>query len=84
MNPLDQAFADVRKEVEKAVDRYEPMRSAHEGHSILREEVEELWEHVKRRQGWRSIDEMRHEAVQVAAMAIRFIHDICDGGRGQL
>lgn len=45
-----------------------PHHSAHEGFSVLREEVDELWETVRGLEG-----DMRAEAVQVAAMAIRFI-----------
>jgi hypothetical protein len=38
--------------------------------------VDELWEHVKTRQGERDLPEMVYEAVQVAAMALRFIIDV--------
>lgn len=53
------------------------MNSAHEGYAVLAEEIDELWEHVKVRQGERDIPEMTYEAVQVAAMAMRFIIDVC-------
>jgi hypothetical protein len=77
------ALQDVYDEVIKAVTKYDPMHSAHEAHSVLREEFEELWEHVKVKQGERDAKAMRHESVQVAAMAIRFLVDICDSGRSQ-
>lgn len=53
------------------------MNSAHEGYSVLAEEVDELWDHIKVKQGNRNIPEMTYEAVQVAAMALRFIIDVC-------
>lgn len=53
------------------------MNSAHEGYAVLAEEVDELWDHVKVKQGKRDIPEMTYEAVQVAAMALRFIVDVC-------
>lgn len=53
------------------------MNSAHEGYAVLAEEVDELWDHVKVKQGERDIPEMTYEAVQVAAMALRFIVDVC-------
>lgn len=53
------------------------MNSAHEGWAVLAEEVDELWDHVKVRQGERDIPEMAYEAVQVAAMALRFLIDVC-------
>jgi hypothetical protein len=57
--------------------RWPPMNSAHEGFAVLAEEVDELWDHVKVQQGKRDIPEMAYEAVQVAAMALRFIVDVC-------
>jgi hypothetical protein len=52
------------------------MNSAHEGYAVLAEEVDELWDHVKVQQGKRDVVEMTYEAVQVAAMALRFIVDV--------
>jgi hypothetical protein len=52
------------------------MNSAHEGFAVLAEEVDELWDHVKVKQGKRDVPEMVYEAVQVAAMALRFIIDV--------
>lgn len=47
-------------------------RSAHEGYAILKEEVDELWDAVRAD----DLDHAAMEAVQVAAMAIRFICDL--------
>lgn len=76
---IEEAFVAVQEEVYKAIEKYEPFHSAHEGFSVLNEEVDELWEEVKRKQGERNTTKLRQEAIQVAAMAIRFIHDICNG-----
>ena len=75
--------AEAADEAEAAATKWPPMNSAHEGYAVLLEELDELWEHVKTNQKRRDIDAMRAEAVQVAAMALRFAHDICDGGRGR-
>lgn len=77
------AFCGVDHELRSAVEAYPAFNSAHEGHSVIREEFEELWDEVKVRQGRRDVAKMRHEAIQLAAMAIRFVMDVCDGGRGQ-
>ncbi len=53
-----------------------PLRSAHEGFAVLQEEVDELWTEVKVRT--KSRERMRAEAIQVAAMAIKFVSDVCD------
>jgi hypothetical protein len=54
------------------------MHSAHEGFAVLLEEVDELKAEV-----WRSrhdMEAMTTEAVHVAAMAIRFLTDVCMKG----
>lgn len=75
-------LADVTDELMTAMEKFPPMNSAHEGFAVLKEEVDELWDHVKAKQGSRDIAAMRKEAVQVAAMAIRFAADICHDEKG--
>lgn len=60
-----------------------PFYSAHEGWAVLHEEVDELWDEVKRNGSTRSLMAMRKEAIQIAAMAVRFIEDICDLNNGR-
>lgn len=56
---------------------FAPARSAHEGFAIMHEEFDELKAHVWMNQKKRDVTAMRAEAVQVAAMAIRFAAE-CD------
>lgn len=63
---------EVLRELQSAVEKYKPFNSAHEGFSIMNEEVDEMWDEVKKDDPERAIE----EAIQVAAMAIRFIKDI--------
>lgn len=79
---LGNVLADVVDEVMEATEKYPPMNSAHEGYAVLKEEVDELWDEVKIKQGSRDIKAMRKEAVQIAAMAIRFAADICHDEKG--
>jgi len=79
LSPTDKTFGDIRAELERAA-KWPGFNSAHEGYAVLLEEVDELWEHVKTNQKRRDIDAMRAEAVQVAAMAIKFI-EMLDAGR---
>lgn len=69
---------DVLAEYQDAKGLFPDFATAHEGYAVLLEEVDELWDHVKVKQAKRDVDKMRKEAVQVAAMAMRFI-DFCDG-----
>lgn len=74
MRTLDAAMEEVRKELLGATMNHGKFASAHEGYAILLEEVDELWDEVKKRH--KSNRRMRAEASQVAAMAIRFMIDI--------
>lgn len=75
---VDEAFEAVRAELTSAMAKFPPFNSAHEGHSVIEEEFDELWDEIKLKQGARTLENMRAEAVQVAAMAIRFIVDVCN------
>lgn len=62
----------LRAELFRARQHHKPIHSAHEGASVIREEWDELWDAVKG-------DDLRAacaEAVQIAAMALRFILDL--------
>ena len=69
---------DVVAELENAQTKFPPFNSAHEGYAILLEQVDELWEAVRLQYGASRDDAIRHEAVQVAAMALRFLIDVCE------
>ena len=80
---LTDLLGEVEAEIRAAEAKWPPMHSAHEAYAVLLEKVDELWDHVKVNQKRRDLVEMRKEAVQVAAMALRFVRDICDAGRGR-
>jgi len=71
-------FHAVADEVLSAETKWPKFNSAHEGFAVLNEEVDELWTHVKTQQTKRDIQAMRKEAIQIAAMAIRFVKDVCN------
>lgn len=64
-------------EATMAKEKWPPMNSAHEAYAILLEEVDELWDHVKMNQKKRDLKAMQQEAIQVAAMALRFAAEVC-------
>lgn len=77
------AGAAAVEEAFGAAQKWPPMNSAHEAYAVLAEEVDELWDHVKTNQKRRDLAAMRAEAIQVAAMARRFVVDVCDEERGR-
>lgn len=83
LDDLGAVLLEVGGEVSGAEAKWPPMNSAHEAYAVLLEEVDELWEHVKTNQKRRDMPEMRKEAIQVAAMAVRFVRDVCDLHQGR-
>lgn len=69
--PPTQVVADVCKELQKAMKVNQLFSSPHHGYAIILEELDELWDEVRKRKP--DVKNMRSEAVQVAAMAIKFI-----------
>jgi len=67
----------VSTEVERAIDKFPPFRSPHEGLAIILEEYEELKAEVFKQHHVRDTEAMAKEATQVAAMALRFLMDLC-------
>lgn len=73
----EHAVREVGLELARAMGKFGPMASPHEGWAVIREELDELWDHVKKNSG-RGLY-ARKEAIQVAAMALRYAVDLCYG-----
>jgi hypothetical protein len=65
----------VANEVARAMTKFPSFNSGHEGYAVIKEELEELWKEIKENRSREST--ARDEAIQVAAMAIRYVHDLC-------
>lgn len=72
-------MAAVMQEYIRAAEHFPTFHSAHEGWAVIREEVDELWEEVKKPPNAVDPDAMRREAIQAAAMGLRFVLDVCSG-----
>jgi hypothetical protein len=68
----------IAAEVQKATSKYPKMNSAHEGYAVILEELDEVWEHVKMKESKRDLEAMKIEAIQTAAMCVRFATECCN------
>lgn len=67
------AMTEIINEFQSATERYGQFGNMHEGYAVILEESDELWDCIKENR-WQ---DARKEAVQVGAMALRFIVDCC-------
>lgn len=75
---MDVAEEALHEVLRARANLFGPMKSAHEGYAVLLEEVDELWDEVKGHCSLENTARMRKEAIQVAAMAIAFVVEVCD------
>lgn len=70
----EEILKEIEREFYKASVVHPSMNSYHEGWATIREEVDELWDEIKKKNPNRA--RLYNEAVQIGAMALRFILDL--------
>ena len=76
LKPTGEIFEAMLKEISHASSKYPPFHSMHEGYAVILEELDELKEAIWKSKGVRLNPIAAKEAIQVAAMAVRFILDL--------
>jgi len=71
-----EAINEVCKEYHRATQANRPLASAHEGYAVIKGELDELWEEVRKRHDERDPARLRQEATQIGATALRFLTDV--------
>lgn len=72
--PIVHTINEVIKEYRRARTKHSTLASGHEAYAVILEELDEMWDDIKK-------DDVAHakvEALQVAAMAIAFILEVED------
>ena len=72
-----QIAIEAINEGQRALDKYKrPYASEHEFYGVLIEEIEELWDEIKMKEELRNYTKLRKEAIQCAAVLIRYIEQL--------
>jgi glutamyl-tRNA reductase len=73
-----QSFADeMVGEALRAKSIYKrDFASHHEAYAVIKEEIDELWDEIKKKEKDYDRAAMRKEAIQVGAMCLRFINEL--------
>ena len=67
----------VKEECFRADSLHGPLKFPHQAYGLMLEELDELWDEIKKKRENRNFNDMQREAIQLAALAVRFIHDLC-------
>lgn len=74
----EKAIKLIIQEFNQATKINGKFNSCHEGYAVILEELDELWDEIKKKTINRNTNKLCIEAKQTAAMAIRFMIDIID------
>ena len=74
---LDKALAEIKIEVANAKTVYpDNFVNQHEAYAVILEEVDELWDEIKKNQKKYDLTAQRKEAKQAAAMLVRLMVEL--------
>jgi NTP pyrophosphatase (non-canonical NTP hydrolase) len=76
MKTLDRIFEKVESEIMASTTLHKPFNSSHEGYAVLLEELDEVWEEIKKSKHYILSNEAKQELIQVAAVAMRMINEL--------
>ena len=68
----------IETEFNRAEKLYPRFHSNHEGYAVIKEELDELWDEIKKSKDIRGNEQMRKELIQIGAMVVRFLDNLCD------
>jgi hypothetical protein len=74
---IDEALKQIENEYLRASELYGDFHSNHEGYAVLKEEVDELWDEIKKSKETTGNNKIRKELIQIAAMTVRFLENLC-------
>lgn len=72
---IQKILSNVKNELKSAKLKFNDFNSYHEGYAVILEEMEEVWEEIKKKKPDRL--KIEQECIQVAAMSVRMIIDLC-------
>ena len=72
------SFKLIEDEFLRASDLYPDLHSNHEAYAVIKEELDELWDEIKKQKGIRGNKQIRNELIQIGAMVVRYLDNLCD------
>jgi uncharacterized protein YydD (DUF2326 family) len=77
LNIMDRSvLVEVGDELRRARAEHDNYNSLHEAYAVIKEELDEFWEEVRKKTAQRSAEQCRTELVQIACTAVRAVNDL--------
>lgn len=76
MKTYEEIISEVAFEIDTSRNKHKPFNSSHEGYAVLLEELDEVWEEIKKSKHYILSNEAKQELIQVAAVAMRMINEL--------
>ena len=67
----------IEDEFLRASDLYPDLHSNHEAYAVIKEELDELWDEIKKSKDVRGNKQIQKELIQVGAMVVRYLDNLC-------
>lgn len=77
LDRTNEVLTDVHRELHRAKTLFPAhFVNQHEAYAVILEEIDELWDEIKKNQKNYDIEAQKKEAIQAAAMLIRFVVEL--------
>ena len=73
----DDAFKLIEDEFLRANDLYSNLHSNHEAYAVIKEEMDELWDEIKKNKDTMGNKKIIKELIQIGAMVVRYLDNLC-------
>ena len=74
---IDEVLKLIKEEYERANTLYPPFHSNHEAYAVILEELDEVWDEIKKSKDVRGNERIRTELIQVGAIVVKYLENLC-------
>jgi hypothetical protein len=74
---IDEALKQIETEYLRAGDLFPDLHSNHEAYAVIKEEVDELWDEIKKTKSTKGNKLIQKELIQIGAMVVRYLENLC-------
>ena len=74
---VNEALQAIKSEFERSNKLYKSFNSNHEAYAVILEELDEVWDEIKKSKEVTGNEAMKKELIQVGAMVVKFLDNLC-------